>query len=765
MSEDYLSSLNDSQKAAVLYNDGPALVIAGAGSGKTRVLVYKLLHLIRSGYDPARLMALTFTNKAAREMKERVASEIGPAAYRIQMGTFHSVFSRILRENAAHLGYTRDFSIYDTNDTKSLLRHVMKRMNIDDKVYRINAVQHRISMAKNQLISPESYAANKDLARYDIDCRMPRMAEIYSLYTMLCKQNNAMDFDDLLFKINVLFRDFPDVLQTYRDRIDYLLIDEYQDTNFAQYLIARQLMGEKGKVFVVGDDAQSIYSFRGAKVENILGFSKSFPGSKLFKLEENYRSTQSIVNAANSLIAHNEGRIPKQVFSNKQVGERIRLTGCLSGYLEAYTVADSIVERRLQEHCPYSDFSILYRTNAQSRVFEEALRKHNIPFRIYGGLSFYSRKEIKDVLAYFRLIVNPDDDEALRRVINYPKRGIGDTTLSRLNEIAAASSRSLWDVLSESQEGLPDLSATARRRLSEFVSLIRELQESEYESLYEQAADVVKRSGISAEIFSDKSIEGISRQENLKELLNGIEEYSTSYAEERGENPSLGTFLNEVVLLTDQDTEGVAGDYVTLMTVHAAKGLEFKHIFIVGMEENLFPSMMNATEQGLEEERRLFYVAITRAKESCHISFAAERSRNGRTERSRPSRFLQELDDAYVERRVPQEMLGGHCQGDELPIHFSRSDAFERLPQPEPIRRRLVRIGSSPVHEERMAHQQIGDLRVGDTVAHARFGIGIIESLEGEGDNAKAEVSFQQVGRKRLLLRFAKLSKVEKDSI
>ncbi|WP_373704715.1 ATP-dependent helicase [Porphyromonas loveana] len=763
MSADYLSSLNDSQKAAVLYNDGPALVIAGAGSGKTRVLVYKLLHLIRSGYDPRKLMALTFTNKASREMKERVAVEIGRDAYKMQMGTFHSVFSRILRENADRLGYTSDFSIYDTNDTKSLLRHVMKRMNIDDKVYRINAVQHRISMAKNQLISPESYAANKELARYDIDCRMPRMSEIYAHYAVSCKQNNAMDFDDLLFKVNILFRDYPDVLKEYRDRIDYLLIDEYQDTNFAQYLIARQLMGEKGRVFVVGDDAQSIYSFRGAKLENILGFSQSFPGSKLFKLEENYRSTQCIVNAANSLIAHNEGRIPKQVYSMNQAGEPIRLVGCLSGYLEAYTVAEAVMERRLQEHCAYSDFAILYRTNAQSRPFEEALRKHNIPFRIYGGLSFYSRKEVKDVLAYFRLIVNPNDDEALRRIINYPKRGIGDTTITRLNEIAHRTSSSLWSVLSDPATFLADFNAATQRRLTDFADLLAQLREAEYDSLYEQAADIIKCSGISADIFSDKSVEGISRQENLKELLNAIEEYAATYVEENGRKATLATFLSEVVLLTDQDTGQEDSQFLTLMTVHAAKGLEFKHVFIVGMEENLFPMIMNANEQGLEEERRLFYVAITRAKETCHISYAAERSRNGRTERSRPSRFLREIDAAYIQSRVPHEMLTESNDGDHLPTRFGRSDSFDTIAQPIPSRRKLVHISSTPVHQENAHHHQIGDLCVGDTVSHARFGIGVILQLEGEGDNAKADVAFSQVGNKRLLLRFAKLSKLESD--
>lgn len=759
MSEEYLSSLNDSQRAAVLYNDGPALVIAGAGSGKTRVLVYKLLHLIHSGYAPERLMALTFTNKAAREMKARIAAEIGSVAYRLQMGTFHSVFSRILRENAERLGYTHDFSIYDTNDTKSLLRQVMKRLGVDDKIYRINAVQNRISKAKNQLISPESYASNKELARYDIDCRMPRMAEIYSLYTVSCKQNNAMDFDDLLFKVNVLFRDFPDVLVDYRDRIDYLLIDEYQDTNFAQYLIAKQLMGNKGKVFVVGDDAQSIYSFRGAKLENILDFSKSFPGSKLFKLEENYRSTQCIVNAANSLIVHNQGRIHKQVFSMNQFGERIRLVGCLSGYLEAYTVAEAVMERRLRDHASYADFAILYRTNAQSRPFEEALRKHNIPFRIYGGLSFYSRKEIKDVLAYFRLVVNPNDDEALRRIINYPKKGIGDTTLLKLSELASAASCSLWTLLSEQFDSLSGFNAGTKRKLVDFVTLIRELQVLEGESLYDQAANIIKRSGISAEVFSDKSIEGISRQENLKELLSAIEEYDSSYFEEKGTKPLLGTFLSEVVLLTDQDTQSDEGEYVTLMTVHAAKGLEFDHLFIVGMEENLFPSVMNATERGLEEERRLFYVAITRAKLTCHISFAAERSRNGRTERSRPSRFLNELDDAYIEKHIPHGMEATSSGGGVLPDHFAQNNMLQSAPLSMPKKRRLVPIGSSSANEEKVTHDQIGDLSVGDTVSHGRFGIGVVKALEGEGDNAKAEVDFQKVGNKRLLLRFAKLTK------
>lgn len=766
MKHSYLDELNESQRAAVLYDDGPALVIAGAGSGKTRVLVYKLLHLLEQGYRPHQLMALTFTNKAAREMTERVAASVGiEVAARIRMGTFHSIFSKILRRHADLLGFTSDYTIYDTSDSKTLLKKLLKQMQLDDKVYRINAIQSRISMAKNQLITVEAYCSNTELAKYDAKCRMPRMGELYALYAATCAQNNAMDFDDLLFKTNVLFRDYPEVLEKYQLGLGYLLIDEYQDTNLAQYVIAKQLMEKKGNLFVVGDDAQSIYSFRGANLKNILRFTSYFPTAKLFKLEENYRSTQSIVNAANSLIKHNKDQIFKNIFSNNSVGERIVVKSCLSGFLEAYTVATDIYERRVNKHDSYDDYAILYRTNAQSRPLEEALRKKNIPFRIYGGLSFYARKEIKDVLAYFRLIANDQDSEAFNRVVNYPKRGIGDTTVQRLNAYANSVGLSLWNVVSNLQNHkIESLSKGALAKLEAFKDLISEFKQRNYPSLYEQAQDILKRSGISNEIFTDKTLEGISKQENIKELLSAIEEFESSRREESEEQVTLGMFLSEVVLLTDQDIdqESNLSGQVSLMTVHAAKGLEFKHVYIVGLEENLFPSQMNSSIESLEEERRLFYVAITRAMQSCQLSFAAERMRNGQTEFCQPSRFIAEIDKSFLNFSHTKE-FHQQREGDILPQNFDRSTQSNALPQWKPQSKRRVLISSQQINavEPEQQHQSIGELFVGARVSHPRFGLGTIQLLEGEGENAKASVDFELVGVKKLVLRFSKLQLIK----
>ena len=762
----YLSELNEAQRAAVVYNDGPALVIAGAGSGKTRVLVYKLLYLLDSGYHPAGLMALTFTNKAAREMQARISQHVGSVARQIHMGTFHSIFGKILRQHAQLLGYTSDFSIYNTNDSRSRIKAIIKQLGLDDKTYKPNVVHNRISSAKNRLITASAYTAYSDFIKYDAKSGLPKLYEVYLHYESELKRANAMDFDDLLLQINILFRQHPDVLKLWQERIDYLLIDEYQDTNFAQYMIARQLMQDKGAIFVVGDDAQSIYSFRGANLDNILSFEKTFPTARTFKLERNYRSTQTIVKAAGQIIANNEYQIPKEVFSEESVGEPITVHEALTGDLEALWVADE-VQRLHRNGDNYSSVAVLYRTNAQSRTLEQVFRRVGLPFRIYGGRSFFDHKEIMDVIAYFRVLVNELDEEALLRIINYPKRSIGDTTIQRVRQAASQQGLPVMHILRDPLGYGVEVNKPTAARLQAFAALLDDLRTYNQQEgdLYAIAERVINETGILTDLKSDTTSEGKARVENIQELLGGIDEYIHA-ALEVGQAPTLGVYLSEIALMTDQDKEGEEGDSITLMTVHSAKGLEFPHIFIVGMEEDLFPSMMSNVGKELEEERRLFYVALTRAEKTCHIGYARERFRNGRTEFSRPSRFVRELPKELV---TFDSGLSSHSSpwdrpkavrptGGNLPTDFSDRPVFHATPSAPSTPSRRVFIerreaGDAP--EEK--HTHIGALAVGGRVLHKRFGAGVINELEGRGDNAKATVTFDTGETKKLLLRFAQL--------
>ena len=761
----YLNELNEVQRAAVTYNDGPALVIAGAGSGKTRVLVYKLLYLLDSGYPASGLMALTFTNKAAREMRSRISLHVGGLARDIRMGTFHSVFLRILREHATLLGFTPDFTIYNTSDSRSRIKMIVKELGLDDKVYKPNVLHNRISSAKNRLITAEAYAGYRDFLEYDAKSGLPRMAEIYQRYTEGMKQSNAMDFDDLLLMTNILFRKYPDVLALWQSRVDYLLIDEYQDTNFAQYMIARQLMQEKGKIFVVGDDAQSIYSFRGANLDNILSFAKTFPSARTFKLERNYRSTQTIVAAAGGIIANNEYQIPKDVFSKEEVGEPIEVHEALSGDLEALWVAEE-VQRLHRQGASYREIAVLYRTNAQSRTLEQVFRRINLPFLIYGGRSFFDHKEIMDAVAYFRLLVNETDEEALLRVINYPKRSIGDTTVQRVLFASREAAVPMMSILRDPLGYGVNVNKPTAGRLQAFAGMLDELRQfaREESDVYAVADRVIRDSGILADLQQDTTPEGKARVENIKELLGGIDEYVRS-AEEADQMPSLASYISEISLMTDQD-QADDDEAVTLMTIHASKGLEFAHVFIVGLEEDLFPSMMSNMGKELEEERRLFYVALTRAEKTCHIGYARERFRNGRLEFTRPSRFVRELPKQLVnftsahglhastspwERPQP---LSRVRVGSDLPTDFSSAPVFGEAPQPK----RRVFIERREVGEiPEVKHQRIGALEVSARVLHKRFGAGEVLELEGVGDNAKATVRFDTGDTKKLLLRFAQL--------
>lgn len=774
--EEYLNKLNESQREAVEYNEGPSLVIAGAGSGKTRVLTYKIAYLVHLGLAPQSILALTFTNKAAREMKERIAAITGDqTARRLWMGTFHSIFSRILRYEAEHIGYPSNFTIYDTTDSKSLLKAIIKEMQLDDKVYRLGMVQSRISNAKNALVTWKAYEQSKELMQHDIDSKVPLLREIYKRYQNRCQQAGAMDFDDLLLQTNILFRDHPQVLEKYRSFFQFVLVDEYQDTNFAQHLIVQRLCEQHRRICVVGDDAQSIYSFRGANIDNILQFKNQYPGCRIFKLERNYRSTQNIVNAANSLIHKNKEQIHKNVYSEKEEGSKVRISASYSDYEEGYAVASAINELRLRKDYDYVDFAILYRTNAQSRILEEALRKRGIPYKIYGGLSFYQRKEIKDIISYLRLIVNPHDEEAFKRVINYPSRGIGDTTVGKVISAATDNNVSLWTVLNAPVDyALPINSGTAKK-LTDFREMIeRFIEQNTRLSAEEMAAIVVKESGIVSSLFQDRSVEGISKQENLQELLKGIAEFCELRREEGVEQVSLADFLSEVSLLTDQDNDkDEQANKVTMMTVHAAKGLEFKNVFVVGLEEELFPSSMSKDNpRAVEEERRLFYVAITRAEENCVLTYAKSRFRNGQSTMCSPSRFLKDIDVRFLD--VPADSSADtfaaareRFQRPAFTSPFQQPRAVEKE-EPSFIspvaqaqqRQRLTKVEtttSTPASSSAPASDLSG-LRVGAKVRHDRFGEGEVIAIEGDGGNAKATVAFTHFGQKQLLLKFARLT-------
>ena len=766
----YLDQLNQPQREAVEYNDGPALVLAGAGSGKTRVLVYKLLHLVNLGYNPSRLMALTFTNKAAREMRSRIAQLIGKDAYKLQMGTFHSIFLRILREHAHLLGYTSDLVIYTTDDTKSKLKKIIKLLNLDDKVYKEGVVHNRISRAKNNLKTAHGYKMDAEQLKLDDKANIPRVYDIYEHYERELKQSNAMDFDDLLLQTNILFRDYPDVLALWRERVDYLLIDEYQDTNFAQYMIARYLMIDKGKIFVVGDDAQSIYSFRGANLENMLRFEQIFKGTRVFKLEQNYRSTQTIVQAAKHVIARNQNQLRKDVFSLGDIGEPIELHEAENGEAEASWVVRTIKNIAFKRKIDYDQFAVLYRTNMQSRLLEQKLLSSGIPFRIWGGRSFFDAKEIKDVLAYFRLMVNERDDEAMYRIINYPKRGIGDTTILKLKQTAMLRKISVMELIREPEAYDLDFNKGTLSKLKNFSLLIDDMREKcrEGGDFYKLCEWLINTSGIPTELLLDQTAEGKGRRDNIQEFLSGVDEYARHTLEE-GEEPHLAHYLSEISLMTDQDNSADEQEpSVTLMTVHAAKGLEFPHVFIVGLEEQLFPSAMSSEIHELEEERRLFYVAITRAEETCHIGYAKERFRHGKTEFCRPSRFLKELPEDLLKRNAAasdtlryRENKWGNSRdiADSIPSSFSKQDFMPSSSSPA---QRRVFLGRRESDTPEPQHERTGNLRVGGRVAHPRFGEGIIKVLEGQGENIKATVLFDEDGQERkLLLRFANLQALD----
>ena len=777
---DYIEELNEGQRNAVLYNDGPSLVIAGAGSGKTRVLTYKIAYLLENGYQPWNILALTFTNKAAREMKERIARQVGPERARhLWMGTFHSMFLRILHVEAGHIGFTSQFTIYDTADSKSLIRSIIKEMGLDEKVYKPGMVQARISNAKNHLVSPAGYANNKEAYEGDRAAKVPALRDIYQRYWERCRQADAMDFDDLLFYTFLLFRDHPEVLARYQDQFRYILVDEYQDTNFAQHSIVLQLAKNHQHVCVVGDDAQSIYSFRGADIDNILYFTKVYPDTKVFKLEQNYRSTQTIVRAANSLIEKNQWQIRKEVFSEKEKGEAIGVYQAYSDVEEGDIVVNKIAELRREKRYAYSDFAILYRTNAQSRIFEEAMRKRSMPYRIYGGLSFYQRKEIKDVIAYFRLIVNPNDEEAFKRIINYPARGIGDTTVGKIIAAATGHNVSLWTVLCEPLAYGLNFNKGTVGKLQAFRELISAfITDAAEKNAYEIGADIIRQSGIINDVCQDNSPENLSRKENIEELVNGMSDFCAQRQEEGKPNVLLGDFLSEVSLLTDQDSDKDGDDEkITLMTVHSAKGLEFKNVFVVGMEENLFPSgMVGDSPRALEEERRLFYVAITRAEEHCFLSYAKTRFRYGKMEFGSPSRFLKDIDIRFL--RLPQD-AGMFRRVEEEAAAFRRENARGFAPDREDapyggkervsvrpkqqiiaptVPRNLKRVAPSAntASTSPSAGGSANRVQQGQLIEHERFGLGEVLKVEGEGDNAKATIRFKNAGDKQLLLRFAR---------
>ena len=757
----YLDELNDSQRAAVVYNDGPSLVVAGAGSGKTRVLTYKIAYLLDQGFSPYNILALTFTNKAAREMKNRIARMIDEfVVNKVWMGTFHSICYRILRYEAERIGYRPDFTIYDTADSKNLLRSIIKEMQLDEKIYQPKMIQSRISNAKSALITSRSYSQKKELILYDQKAKIPLLSEIYTRYQARCFQSGVMDFDELLLQTNILFRDHRDVLSKYQEKFRYVLVDEYQDTNFAQHLIVTRLSEKYRRICVVGDDAQSIYSFRGANIDNMLRFEDNYSDLRIFKLERNYRSTKNIVNAANSLIRKNIGQIPKTVFSENEQGHKIRIVPAYSDYEEGYLIASQVIDIWMSERCAYADFAVLYRTNAQSRVIEEALRKKNIPYRVYGGQSFYQRKEVKDLIAYFRIVVNPHDEEALKRIINYPTRGIGDTTVRKLLAAATVHQVSVWQALCEPAAFSVPVSAGTMKKLMDFRTMIEELiVENTRLSAEEITVEIVKRSGMASELYQDRTIEGISRQENVQEVLKAVAEFCSIKREEGAEQVYLSDFLIEVALISDQDEDKNENpNRVTLMTVHSAKGLEFDHVFIAGLEENLFPTVRAmGNPQAIEEERRLLYVAITRAKHRCTITYAKSRFLHGQYSSCKPSPFLMDIDPQYlnqledlhtVTRFAPKENTGdGFSSLPDSPSTDRNIQPSSRLKKIQP---------SDSISNEQVS--SLGGFHAGDLVHHTRFGKGEIISLEGSGGDAKAKIMFEHSGLKTLILKYAKLT-------
>ena len=805
---DLLNDLNDAQRAAVEYIDGPSLVIAGAGSGKTRVLTYKIAYLLSQGMKPWSIMALTFTNKAAREMKERIGKLVGDdLAQHLYMGTFHSIFSRILRAEAEHIGFNNNFTIYDESDSRSLLKAIIKEMGLDDKAYKPAAVHARISMAKNNLVTAESYDSDPAILEQNKRAKMPAIGKIYVAYVQRCRQANAMDFDDLLMLTFQLFRDHEEIRQKYAGRFDYILVDEYQDTNHVQMSIVMQLCKEKLRVCAVGDDSQSIYSFRGANIDNILNYQKQLPGTQLFKLEQNYRSTQTIVEAANSLIHHNRNQIQKEVFSKNDKGEKIQYKPAYSDKEEALIVAKNIQRIKRQDDCGYDQFAILYRTNAQSRSFEEEFRKQGIPYRIYGGLSFYQRKEIKDIIAYFRLVANPDDEEAFKRIINYPARGIGATTVMKIADCAHQNQVSFWEVIGNVEHYGLNVNKGTQTKLENFRLLISSfIDRSHTLDVYELGDAIIRESRISEDIMSGKNADDLARQENLEEFLSGMQTFVAGRQEEgRMDEAYLTDYLQDVALLTDADSEGEKDEpRVSLMTIHAAKGLEFATVFVVGLEENIFPSPLAAVSvRELEEERRLLYVAITRAEKHCILTNAKNRFRYGKMEFDNPSRFIDEIDASLIEggEEAPESSFGGGRSsfggygsssrygseggyGGRMPWDRDRSGHGRGYQNSKPVASQFMadpKPGFKSVRAVNAVHRIMGDTASSSSVAsagsstskassaagslsegcrieHQRFGIGRVLKIEGTGENTKATVEFQNAGTKQLLLKFAKFT-------
>ena len=799
---DLLNDLNDAQRAAVEYIDGPSLVIAGAGSGKTRVLTYKIAYLLNQGMKPWSIMALTFTNKAAREMKERIGKLVGDdLAQHLYMGTFHSIFSRILRAEAEHIGFNNNFTIYDESDSRSLLKAIIKEMGLDDKTYKPAAVHARISMAKNNLVTADAYDSDPAILEQNKRAKMPAIGKIYVAYVQRCRQANAMDFDDLLMLTFQLFRDHEEIRQKYAGRFDYILVDEYQDTNHVQMSIVMQLCKEKLRVCAVGDDSQSIYSFRGANIDNILNYQKQLPGTQLFKLEQNYRSTQTIVEAANSLIHHNRNQIQKEVFSKNDKGEKILYKPAYSDKEEALIVAKNIQRIKRQDDCGYDQFAILYRTNAQSRSFEEEFRKQGIPYRIYGGLSFYQRKEIKDIIAYFRLVANPDDEEAFKRIINYPARGIGATTVMKIADCAHQNRVSFWEVIGNVEHYGLNVNKGTQTKLENFRLLISSfIDRSHTLDVYELGDAIIRESRISEDIMSGKNADDLARQENLEEFLSGMQTFVTGRQEEgRMDEAYLTDYLQDVALLTDADSEGEKDEpRVSLMTIHAAKGLEFATVFVVGLEENIFPSPLAAVSvRELEEERRLLYVAITRAEKHCILTNAKNRFRYGKMEFDNPSRFIDEIDASLIEggEETPESSFGGGRSsfggygseggyGGRMPWDRDRSGYGRGYQNAKPVASQFMadpKPGFKSVRAVNAVHRIMGDTASSSSVAlagssafnassaagslsegcrieHQRFGIGKVLKIEGTGENTKATVEFQNAGTKQLLLKFAKFT-------
>ncbi len=759
----YLDELNEEQRAAVEFINGPQLIIAGAGSGKTRALTYKIVHLIHSGFNPSNILSLTFTNKAAREMQERMKELVEPQKVsKLWMGTFHSIFARILRIESSFLGYPASFTIYDAEDSKREIKAIIKQLKLDKDQYPERDIYGRISKAKNNLILPSTYQRMPEIQMADAAVKKPETGRIYAMYHARCKKSGAMDFDDLLLNINILFRDFPDILKKYQNLFKYILVDEYQDTNYAQYMIVKKLSSAHRKICVVGDDSQSIYAFRGAKIENILNFKKDFKELKTYKLERNYRSTQNIVNIANSLIEKNDNRIPKNIYTQNDTGEKVALREMYSDKREAYFVAKKIQKIKKDQGIRNQDFAVLYRTNAQSRVFEDVMRKYSIPYRLFGSISFYQRSEIKNVVAYLRLIINKNDDQAFKRIINFPKRGIGNTTIEKLNNIAVGNEMSLWEVLQNLDKLGSIFNSGTITKLRKFVNLIKYFDEAREENNPNELVELVlDRAGIKKTMAEDRSVEGIGKFENLQEFTNAVQDYVENKEGEK--QVALEQFLEEIALATDQDEKDTDNDKVSLMTIHASKGLEFKYVFIVGVEEGLFPSFRSVTNpKDIEEERRLFYVAITRCEKQLFISYTTQRMKWGRFQAASPSRFLGELDKKYIDFEKSTEENNQNFGNKQEYSNFAQKTKEAYQAQEARIIGQTKKL--KPVEKNRTEQKiktknsdEITGLSVGMKVEHSKFGEGLIVEIEGEFPNTKATVEFKSVGQKKLLLKFAKL--------